>query len=100
MTRDELYAKHGSVLARDLPKREGPRFGARVFDDEGEEKIFLFVRRENNPPELAAVHCGTSKTTIDNVCARVQRRLNENAPLSSRTGAGLTTSDTAKGSAA
>lgn len=84
----DLFSKHGQVRSSDLPKRTGPKFGARVFDDEGEEKILLFVRLEKNAPELAAVLCGTSKTTIDNVISRVERRLGIEAPQSSRTGAG------------
>lgn len=98
MTMQELVAKHGRVTPKDLPKRSGPKFGTRVFDDEGEEKILLFVLEEQNPPELAAVHCGTSKTTIDNVISRVRARLKiVKAPLSSRTGAGLSTSTTPEG---
>lgn len=97
MTMPELVAKHGRVTPKDLPKKSGPKWGTRVFSDEEEEQILIFVLAEENAPELAAVHCGVSKTSIDNIIARVKKRLGlqTNEAPTSGTGTGLSASSSA-----
>lgn len=70
-----LLQKHGEVTVASLPVKIATKWGKRGFTDEEEERIFLFVKCQGNPPELAAVHCRTTSTTVYSICARVARRL-------------------------
>lgn len=62
------------MIAQDLPVKNGPKVGTRVFSDEGEDLIYRFVIEEKNSRELAAVHCRVSKVCIDDVIKRARAR--------------------------
>lgn len=87
VTINALQEKHGQVRPEHLPVRQGPKFGARVFSEDAEEKIFLFVKEQGHTPEYAAVTCRTTKTTIYAAINRVLARypdLKKETPASTK----------------